>query len=74
MDASISVADTDIIAAFWGVPVPELQNTTNLQNWFGGRFWQKNEEGFVDSTPIPLSWDSGNQLMNRFLKTEASLI
>ena len=49
------------------------KNSTNLQTWFGGRLWPDNEEGFVDSAPIPFSWGSGNQLMNRFLKTEASL-
>ena len=46
----------------------------NLHTWFGGRFWPKNEEGFVDSALIPFSWDSGNKLMNRFLKTEVSLV
>ena len=35
---------------------------------------QKNEEGFVDSAPIPFRWESGNELMIRFLKTEASFI
>ena len=47
---------------------------TNLQTWFGGKFWLKNEESFFDSAPIPFSWESGNRLINRFLKTEASLI
>ena len=34
----------------------------------------QNTDHFVDSAPIPFSWESGNQLMNRFLKIEASLI
>ena len=36
--------------------------------------WPQNEEGSVDSAPIPFSWESGNQLMNHILKAEASLI
>ena len=38
------------------------KNPTNLQTWFGGRFWPTNEESFVDRAPIPFSWESGNQL------------
>ena len=41
------------------------KNSTNLQTWFGGRFWPTNEEGFVASAPIPFSWESGNQLINQ---------
>ena len=50
------------------------KNPTNIQTWFGGRFWPKNEEGFADSAPIPFNWESGNQFMNHFYKTEASLV
>ena len=57
-----------------GTAVQSCENPTNLQTWFGGRFWSNNEEGFVNSDPIPFSWESGNQLMNHFLKTVASLI
>ena len=56
------------------VLIQGCKNPTNLQTWFGGRLWRKKEEGFVDSSPIPFSWESGNNLMNRFLKNVASLI
>ena len=55
-------------------PQQSGNNPTNLHTWFGGSFWSKNEERFVDTAPIPFSWESGNQLMKSFLKTEASLI
>ena len=54
--------------------IRDAKNPAHLQTCFGGRFWPQNEEGFVDSAPIPFSWESGNQWTNRFLKTEASLI
>ena len=53
--------------------IHSCKNSTNLQTWLGGRIWLKNEKDFVDSALIPFSWESGNQLMNRFPKTEVSL-
>ena len=55
----------------WYCRSQSCKTPTNLQTWFGGRFWPINEDCFVHSAPIPFSWES---LMNRFLKTEASLI
>ena len=51
------------------------QTLTNLLTWFGGRLWPNNEEVLVCvSTPIPFNRESGNQFINRFHKTVASLI
>ena len=52
----------------------ELQKPRKPTNLVLRKVFAKTEEGFVDSAPIPFSWESGNQLMNRFLKGEAALI
>ena len=53
----------------------QSQSGKNPQTWFGGRFLPNNEEGFVRQCSDTLQLGKwGNQLMNRFLKTEAYLI
>ena len=42
---------------FLSQPSLSMQNckaSKNLQTWFGGRLWPKNEEDFVDIAPKPL--------------------
>ena len=51
----------------------ELQKPHKPTNQVWRKVLAKNEQGFVDSALIPFNWESRNQFMNRFLKTEACL-